>query len=91
MLLGYLIFASTYLPRTLGVLMVIAGACYVLNSFALVAAPALTNATFIAMFVFGFPAELGLCLWLIVMGVNLPKWNSVLLRSAASPSRANPT
>jgi hypothetical protein len=52
-----------------------ARACYVINSFALVAAPALAGATFIAMFASAFPAELGLCLWLIIMGVNVPKWN----------------
>jgi Domain of unknown function (DUF4386) len=80
-LLGYLIFASTYLPRTLGVLMMIAGACYVINSFALVAAPGIASATFIAMFAFGFPAELGLCLWLIIMGVNVQKWNRIVMAS----------
>ena len=31
---GYLTVRSTYLPRTLGVMMKIAGVCYVTNSFA---------------------------------------------------------
>jgi hypothetical protein len=79
--LGYLIFQSTYLPKTLGVLMALAGACYVINSFALIVAPGLANATFIAIIVTGFPAELGLTLWLIVFGVNVPKWHSVVLSS----------
>jgi hypothetical protein len=79
--LGYLIFQSTYLPKTLGVLMALAGACYVINSFALIVAPGLANATFIAIIVTGFPAELGLTLWLIVFGVNVPKWNSFMLSS----------
>ncbi len=76
--LGYLIYRSTYLPKTLGVLMTLAGFAYVANSFALVAAPAVADATFIAMLVTGFPAEIGLCLWLIVMGVNQPRWNAVM-------------
>src|SRR5581483_5075627 len=32
---GYLIFASGFLPKALGMLMAIAGACYLINSFAL--------------------------------------------------------
>ena len=79
LLLGYLIYRSTYLPKTLGALLAIAGVCYVLNSFALVVAPAAANYTFIAMLISGFPAELGLCLWLIVFGVNVTKWKAVLL------------
>ncbi len=80
-LLGYLIFRSTYLPQTLGVLMALAGVCYVINTFALILAPGLANATFIAIIVTGFPAELGLTLWLIVFGVNVPKWNAFILSS----------
>lgn len=78
--LGYLIFRSTYLPKTFGVLMALAGVCYTINSFALFVAPGLANTTFVAMLVTGFPAELGLCLWLIVMGVNVPKWNERMAR-----------
>lgn len=76
-LLGYLIFRSTYLPKTLGVLLVIAGVCYVVNSFALIVAPASAGVTFILMLVSGLPAELGIALWLIVKGVNLERWNAV--------------
>ena len=34
-ILGYLIYRSGYMPRSIGVLMQIAGVCYVINSFAL--------------------------------------------------------
>jgi len=77
-LLGYLIVQSTYLPKTLGVLMTIAGACYVVNSFTLILAPAFADTTFIAVFVSALPAELGLTLWLLLKGVNLPKWTMAL-------------
>jgi hypothetical protein len=76
-ILGYLIFRSTYLPKTLGVLLALAGVAYVANSFALVAAPGAANVTFLAMLVTGLPAELGLCIWLIVIGVNVPRWSAM--------------
>jgi len=83
-ILGYLIYKSTYFPKTLGVLLTIAGVCYVINSFALIVAPSAANFTFVAILVSGFPAELGLCIWLIVCGVNIPKWDAVALRAGAS-------
>ena len=61
--------------------MALAGVCYVINTFALILAPGLANATFIAIIVTGFPAELGLRLWLIAFGVNVPKWNAFNLSS----------
>ncbi len=77
MLLGYLIYKSTYFPKTFGVLMVLAGLAYIANTLALIVAPATANATFIAMLVTGVPAELGFTIWLLVFGVNLERWNLV--------------
>jgi hypothetical protein len=73
---GYLIYKSGYLPSILGVLLVIGGMGYVIFSLAQMLAPG-----FAGRFLFpwimlpAFLAELGLCLWLLVKGVNLPKWN----------------
>jgi Domain of unknown function (DUF4386) len=74
LVLGVLIFKSGYLPRTLGVLMNIAGVCYLINSFALFLSPAFENSIFPAILVPSFIAESSLCLWLIVKGVNVAKW-----------------
>jgi hypothetical protein len=74
---GYLIFRSGYLPRALGVLMQIAGLCYLVNSFVLVLAPSLAHKIFPAILLPSFIGESSLCLWLIVKGVNLPKWNKM--------------
>lgn len=71
LLLGYLIFKSLILPKALGILMQIAGVCYLTNSFALLLAPTLVN---IANLVPAFIAELSLALWLLVRGINVQRW-----------------
>ncbi|MDB5124960.1 MAG: hypothetical protein JWP94_3089 [Mucilaginibacter sp.] len=76
LILGYLIFRSGYLPRALGVLMQIAGACYLVNSFAVIIAPAFADRMFPFILLPPFIAELSLCLWLLVKGVNMAKWNA---------------
>jgi Domain of unknown function (DUF4386) len=74
LVVGYLIFRSTYLPRALGILMQIAGLSYLTNSFTLVLAPALTNRLLPAILLPSFVGEASLCLWLLMKGVNVPKW-----------------
>ena len=73
-IVGYLIFKSGYLPKTIGVLMQIAGVCYLTNSLALVLSPAVANRLFPAILVPAFIGEVSLCLWLLVKGVNVEKW-----------------
>lgn len=74
LVLGYLIWRSSYLPRTIGALMQVGGVCYLVNSFALVAAPKVAAALFPAVLVPSFIAELSLCLWLLIKGVDVQKW-----------------
>src|SRR4029077_12333466 len=71
---GYLLFRSGYFPRTLGVLMAIAGLSYLSNSFTLILAPAHAGKIFLIL-VLALIGELSLCLWLMVKGVNVAKWN----------------
>ena len=78
---GYLLFRSGYFPRTLGVLMAIAGLSYLTNSFTLILAPAYAGTIF-PILVLALIGELSLCLWLIVKGVDLPKWEKRVLESA---------
>ena len=59
-LLGYLIVRSGYMPRLIGVLMQIAGACYVVNSFALLLSPPLSSRLFPAILIPSLIAELSL-------------------------------
>jgi len=76
LIIGYLIFKSGYFPKTIGLLMQIAGVCYLTNSFALVLSPALANRLFPGILLPAFIGELSLCLWLLVKGVNRPKWEA---------------
>jgi hypothetical protein len=71
---GILIFKSRYLPKTIGVLMQIAGVCYLTNSFALILSPAFADRIFPAILIPAFIGEASLCLWLLVKGVNIERW-----------------
>ncbi len=71
---GYLVFRSTFLPRVIGLLLAIGGLCYLTYSFAAFLAPGF--AAHLVPYI-QFPsgvAELSLCLWLLVMGVNAQRW-----------------
>ena len=81
---GYLIFRSGYFPKTIGVLMAIAGLSYLTNSFALILAPTFANRIFPAILVPAFVGEASLCLWLLVKGVNVPKWKEQASATGAS-------
>jgi hypothetical protein len=71
---GYLLFRSGYFPKTLGILMAIAALSYLTNSFTLILAPAYAGRIFLIL-VLALIGELSLCLWLMVKGVNVSKWN----------------
>jgi hypothetical protein len=75
LVVGYLISRSGYFPKSLGVLQAIAGLCYLINSFALLLAPALANKMFPAILFPAFIGELAMGVWLLVKGVNVPKWD----------------
>jgi hypothetical protein len=69
LLIGYLIFRSVFLPRILGVLMAFAGLGWL--TFL---SPTLANYLSPYIQILGVLAEGSLMLWLLVMGVNVAKW-----------------
>jgi hypothetical protein len=75
-IVGYLIFRSGYLPRAVGVLMEIAGASYLVNSFALILSPPLAHRLFPAILLPALIGEASLCLTLLARGVNAERWNA---------------
>ncbi|HLO30227.1 MAG TPA: DUF4386 domain-containing protein [Anaerolineales bacterium] len=79
---GYLIFKSGYFPKAIGILYMIPGLSYLMSSFALILAPTFAGRFY---FVIAGPALIGeasLCLWLLLKGVNLEKWEVLALESA---------
>ena len=69
LLIGYLIFRSTFLPRILGALMALAG----LGWLAFLT-PNLAHSLSLCIEGLGIFAEASLMLWLLVMGVNVKRW-----------------
>ena len=75
LLIGYLIWRSAFMPRVLGALMAIAGSCYLTNSFANFLSPAVAGHLFPWILLPGALAEWGLTAWLLVVGLNVQRWN----------------
>ena len=72
---GYLIFISQFLPRVLGILIFLTGLCYLTNSFLLIFSPKLEGSLFpMLLGPLAFIGEFSMCLWLLVKGVNVKKW-----------------
>ena len=68
---GYLVFKSGFLPRILGILLMMGCFSYLISFFGRSLFPETVMPGFIML-----PAsigEIGTCLWLIIMGVSLPK------------------
>jgi hypothetical protein len=70
--MGYLVFASGFLPKFIGVFLIIAGLGYVIQSLSVVLLP--NHKVNIALFT-GW-GELFLALWLLVRGVDVEKWET---------------
>jgi hypothetical protein len=74
LLIGCLILRSTFLPRTVGALMVFAGIGWLTLSFSSLLSPPFARNLFPYIMIPGFLGEASLTLWLLVMGVNVQRW-----------------
>ena len=72
-LIGWLVARSTFLPRILGVLLAIGGACYLIASFANFLWP-LSQGLVLVVMPIALVGEGSLGLWLLVKGVNRKRW-----------------
>lgn len=72
--LGFLVFKSGFLPKLLGVLLVIAGVGYVTDSGTQLLSPGLAT-----IGQFTVVGEILFTLWLLIRGVNVERWQEVAL------------
>ena len=75
-LIGYLIFRSTFMPRVLGILLAIDGIGWM--TFLV---PPFASSIFVLIAVASAAAEISLQLWLVIFGINSQKWYEQAARS----------
>ncbi len=76
--MGYLVFKSGFLPRILGVLLMIGCFGYVIQSFAVILLPNFN----VKIIFFTSWGELLLVLWLLIKGANVEQWEKRAAESA---------
>ena len=70
LLVGYVIFKSQMVPKFLGILYIISGLGYLINSFTMFLSKGFSNSVFIYVAIPIFIGELSFCLWLLIKGVK---------------------
>jgi hypothetical protein len=80
LVLGYLVYQSGYIPKTVGVLLVIASLCYLTQSFGNILLPNY-EAIFASVGLLSI-VEIALPLWLLIKGVNVERWEQRALETA---------
>ena len=73
LIIGYVIYKSQMLPKVLGVLYVISGLGYLINSFTMFLSKGFANPLFVYLAIPIFIGELSFCLWLIIKGIDTSK------------------
>jgi hypothetical protein len=79
--LGYLVFKSGFLPRILGIVMMIHCVGWLTTSLQFFLFPGFTVITYVT-YPLGFISEFGLTLWLLIKGVNVEQWKQRALEFA---------
>jgi hypothetical protein len=79
--LGYLVFKSGFLPRILGVVMMIHCVGWLMTFLQFFLFPGFGVITYLT-YPLGFISEFGLTLWLLIKGVNVEQWKKRALESA---------
>ncbi len=72
--LGHLLYHSGFLPKLLGLLLALAGLCYLFTSFAQFLDPPFAQTLFPVFFIPCFVGELAFAFWMLLKGVDLAKW-----------------
>lgn len=78
--LGYLVYKSGFMPKLVGVLLMVACLGYLVDVFTFFLVPGFE----VVVSEFTFVGELLLLLWLLVKGVNVEQWQKRAIQSAAA-------
>jgi hypothetical protein len=74
LLLGYLVYRSHFLPRVLGILLIIGGIGYLAQSYGHILVPQYDQTLSTVVIVLSIPGELAFTVWLLWKGVDVEKW-----------------
>ncbi len=81
MVFGYLVYNSRYIPRIMGVVLIITSLCYLTQSFGSILLPQYKGifalVGYLAIIEIAFP------LWLLIKGVNVEQWEKRALEAAS--------
>ncbi len=80
-MIGWLVYRSGFLPRTLGVIYTLAGAGYLVNSLAWFLLPSLASHLFPYVLLPAFVGEMSMAVWLLVKGIPIEKAESIKARA----------
>ncbi len=90
LLLGYLVYKSGFLPWVIGILLVLTGAGYLIDSFGNFLLPQYDALYASIVLWLALLGELSLTFWLLIKGVNVEQWNKRALESAPTTSAEVP-
>ena len=86
--LGYLVFKSGFLPRILGIVMMIHCVGWPMTFLQFFLFPGFGGITYLT-YPLGFISEFGLTLWLLIKGVNVAGWKKLALAACLIFSMAH--
>lgn len=70
LIVGYVIFKSKMIPKLFGILYIISGIGYLINSFTMLVSKGFANPIFSTVAIPIFIGELSFCLWLLIKGID---------------------
>lgn len=76
LLLGYLVYRSGFLPRVLGILLIIGSIGYLAQSYGHLVLPQYDDLLSTVVIVLSIPGELALTLWFLWKGVDVDRWQA---------------
>lgn len=84
MLLGYLVYQSGFLPRVLGILLIIGAVGCLAQSYGHLLVPQYDEILATVVIVLSIPGELAFTIWLLWKGLNVERWEQPPLQPAAA-------